>query len=77
MLKTWSKKGKEKEAPKEKETTEVDIEPSNVQSLIHRDIIQKTLYKDKKEALMERQDRSKTSGSSHHWTCKVCFLFNF
>ena len=78
MLKTWSKQGGEKESsPNEKETADVDIagelrEPSNVQNLIHKDLIQRTMYKDKREALMERQDRSKTSGSSRHWSCKVC-----
>ena len=77
MLKTWSKKGGEKESSNGKETTEVDIDgelrdPSNVQNLIHKDLIQRTLYKDKREALMERQDRTKTSGSKRHWACKVC-----
>ena len=76
MLKTWSKKGGETESPSEKETTCVELrEPSNFQNLIHKDLIQRTLYKDKREALMERQDRTKTSGSKRHWACKVCFLF--
>ena len=76
MLKTCSKKGGETESPSEKETTCVELrEPSNVQNLIHKDLIQRTLYKDKREALMERQDRTKTSGSKRQWACKVCFLF--
>ena len=76
MLKTCSKKGGETESPSEKETTGVEFrEPSNFQNLIHKDLIQRTLYKDKREALMERQDRTKTSGSKRHWACKVCFLF--
>ena len=78
MMRTWSKKEgeKEKEAPNEKETSEFDgelREPATVQNLIHKNIIQSTLYKDKREALMERQDRTKTcSGSKRHWACKVC-----
>ena len=72
----WSKKGGEKESSAEREITKVGIETelrderSNVQNLIHKDLIQRTLYKDKREALMERQDRTKTS--KRHWACKVC-----
>ena len=66
MLKTWSMGGKETEEVGNCESRN----PETVQNVIHKDMIQKTLHKDKREALMERQDRTKTS--ARHWVCKVC-----
>ena len=66
MLKTWSMGGKETEEVGNCESRN----PETVQNVIHKDVTQKTLHKDKREALMERQDRTKTS--ARHWVCKVC-----
>ena len=80
MLKTWSKKGEEKKDSNEKEAAAADVDVDgqmmrgeiNVKNLIHKDVIQSTSYKDKREALMERHLRNKTSGSKRQWSCKVC-----
>ena len=78
MLKTWSRQvdDQEEELTNEKRSTEDDVdnndstEAESFQNLIHRDVIQRSVHKDKREALMERQDRTKHSKLT--WICKVC-----
>ena len=78
MLKTWSRQvdDQEEELTNEKRSTEDDVynndstAAGSFQNLIHRDVIERTVFKDKREALMERQDRTKHSKLT--WICKVC-----
>ena len=77
-MKTWSRQvnGQEEELTDEKISTEDDVdsndstEAESFQSLIHMDVIERTVHKDKRGALMERQDRTKHSKLT--WICKVC-----
>ena len=76
MLKTWSRKvdDAEEDSKEEKGSKEDDPEKNDLtndfQDLIDRDVIERSVLKDKREALMERQDRTKHSKRT--WICKVC-----
>ena len=76
MLKTWSRKvddevtvSKEEKGSKDDDTEENDL-TNDFEDLIDRDVIERSVLKDKREALMERQDRTKHSKRT--WICKVC-----
>ena len=76
MLKTWLRKvdDEEEESKAEKGSKEDDPEENDLtndfQDLIDRDVIERSVLKDKREALMERQDRTKHSKRT--WICKEC-----